>query len=325
MDTLKRFADLYQAPEFILPYINFFLTDQEIEIVLALGQDKLSFLDAAGRFNMNENEARLILEELYQKHVLNREEVAGKPTYSIGNFYLKLDYQCRFGENYFGLDKSVRDQLDHWCYEVYRDKMLPYIEKLRRNEEVERKPETFERVEEFYGMIDSTREIRLVPCNCRRLAQNCDNPTGTCMGFDGSLTDRTGGQPLTKEEAKEIVQLAHKKGLMHQINIDWRINGPAWMCNCCSCCCYPTRLALELGSKGVFPVIQYKARHNEETCTHCGACTKRCHFSAFAQDGAEVTVNGKIRKQVTLDQQKCWGCGICESTCPSQAITMEKI
>ncbi len=325
MDKLKRFAELYQAPEFVLPYISFFLAEEEIEIILTLGQDKLSFWEVATRLDKNEDEARLMLEELYQKHVLNREDLDGKTVYSIGDFYQKLDYQCKFGENYLEMDKNIRNQLDQWCYEIYREKMLPYIEKLRRKEEVERSPETYELVEEFYGMIDSTQEIRLIPCNCRKLAQNCDKPTGTCMGFDSSITDRTGGQPLTKEEAKEIVRLAHKKGLMHQINSDWRINGPVWMCNCCSCCCYPTRLALELGSVGVFPVVQYKARQNEDTCTHCGVCTKRCNFSAFFHDGTEVTVNGKIRKQVSFDEQKCWGCGLCESTCLPKAITMEKI
>lgn len=325
MDKLQLFGQLFQVPDFVLSYLKFFVSGQEIDYVLVLGTARWSFGEAATRLGLEDKAARTLLEDLYQKHIVNRQEVDGQPVYAISDFYAKLDYQCKFGSNYHDIPKQVRDALDAWCYEEYRTRTLPYIKQLEANEEVTRVPETYELLENIDEFIDRSHKIQVVPCNCRMLAQNCDRPTGTCIGFDDSLTDRTGGKPLTKNEAKELVRLAHKKGLMHQVNSDWRTNGPAWMCNCCACCCYPLRLSQELGSKGAFPVIQYAANRDEEACTHCGACTKRCHFGAFHFDGMPVVLNGKPGKHVAFDPAKCFGCGICTTTCPSKAISMSRI
>ncbi|HBW35981.1 MAG TPA: hypothetical protein DEF89_11915 [Desulfosporosinus sp.] len=212
--------------------------------------------------------------------------------------------------------------LDEWCYQVYAERMEPYLEQLRNKEAVDRAPETFFMIDELEELLNSVKDIRLVPCNCRKLAERCEKPTETCLSFDASITDRTYGRSLSKDEAREIVILSHRKGLMHQINSDWREKGPTWMCNCCSCCCYPTRLAQDRGMKGIFPVIQYVAQRNEVKCSHCGACVKRCNFSAFQLGETEIMVNGKPRKRVEFDQDKCWGCGICVDSCVTKAISM---
>ena len=165
----------------------------------------------------------------------------------------------------------------------------------------------------------------MVPCNCRKLSERCSKLTETCLSFDASITDRTFGRSLSKDEAREIVKKAHRNGLMHQINSDWREKDPDWMCNCCSCCCYPLRVSQEKGMKGVFPVSQYVAERDEGLCSHCGVCVKRCNFSAFYLGETETMVKGKSRKMIKFDQDKCWGCGICVDGCATKAITMSSL
>jgi NAD-dependent dihydropyrimidine dehydrogenase PreA subunit len=142
---------------------------------------------------------------------------------------------------------------------------------------------------------------------------------------DGALAslDRGHGRRLTKEEAKDLVRRADKKGLMHTADSEWQSRGLHAICNCCACDCYLFRTAQELGSKGVWPKSRYIAAYNPELCTFCGACVKRCHFDAFYHNDSTVEIEGRLKKNVLFDPEKCWGCGLCANTCPAEAIAME--
>lgn len=317
---IKKFAELFAAPEFIVPYLNYFVSDKEIELVVCLDGEKLTVKQIAERLGLDEDKVVKLLENSYKKSVINKEEVDGEILYYASDFYSKLDYQCKFDENYFNIEKDLRDKLDSWCYEVYKGKMMPYVEDLLAGKEVEKKPETFLLMKDLDKLLDMVQEIRVVPCNCRRLADNCKKPVNVCIAFDDCINDRTFGETLTKEEAKQIIVNAHKKGLMQSINSDWAENGPTWMCNCCSCCCYPTRLATELGTRGVWPLLKYVAEHDENKCNNCGACVRKCNFKAFYFVG-----ENKRDRKVKFDKTKCWGCGICETSCPTKAISIVKI
>ncbi|MHB1407525.1 MAG: ATP-binding protein [Desulfitobacteriaceae bacterium] len=325
MSKIERFVELFAVPEFVIPYLSYFVSEKDIDLVLTLDGGKLSAAEVAAKLGIELKQAMELLQEAYLKNLANREEQDGELFYFAADFYDKLDYQCKFGENYHELDKSVRDALDRWCYDVYKEGMKPYLAQLKRGEKVKRAPETYELISNLEEFIDSAREIRQVPCNCRRLAGNCERPTETCLAFDDTITDRSHGREVSKEEAKEIVKMAHKNGLMHQVNSDWREKGPSWICNCCSCCCYPLRLAQEEGSKGVFPVIKYVAVRDLEQCTHCGICTRTCQFSAFHRTEEEIMVKGKTLRKVGFDLEQCYGCGLCADSCPSHAITMQQL
>ncbi|MDW7674708.1 MAG: 4Fe-4S binding protein, partial [Bacillota bacterium] len=149
----------------------------------------------------------------------------------------------------------------------------------------------------------------------------CEKPTSTCIHFDGEARkylDRGLGQRLTKEETKELISWTDKKGLMHCINGDYQAKGPAFICNCDGCCCYPFRAGRELATLGQWPMLTYQAVYDEEKCTGCGACLKRCYFQAFDKGGSS-------HPKVDFNKDKCQGCGLCATTCPAKAIEMRKL
>lgn len=320
MTMMSKFVSLFGVPEFVVPHLSRFVSEGEMGLVVRLDGEKCSVSEIAARLDCTLENARVLSEACYYKHIVHKEELEGEFVYFSADFYELLDYLCKFDESYQLMDQDLRKALDRWCFGVYAERMDSYLNSLILKETVERAPETFLLLKDLEEVLESVGEIRLVPCNCRKLARQCVKPTGTCLSFDEQITDRTFGSSLTKEEAMELVKLTHEKGLMHQINSDWQTKGPAYICNCCSCCCYPLRLAQEKGTQGIFPLSKFVAQRDDVNCLHCGACIKRCHFGAFSWGETEILVKGKSRKRVEFDQTKCWGCGICEEVCPSGAI-----
>ncbi|KJR49337.1 Ferredoxin [Desulfosporosinus sp. I2] len=348
MSMVEKFVVLFSVPDFVVPYLSCFVSESQMDLVVRLDGQRCSVSDVAKSMGCDLEQAGVLLEDCYYKSIVNREVRDEGFVYFGADFYGRLDFLCKFDESYkvnlkrctdsgenknrVNKDQKAEDDigdrllkaLDDWCYQVYAEGMGPYLEQLKNNEVVDRAPETFLLIEDLEELLNSVSEIRMVPCNCRKLAERCSKPTETCLSFDGSITDRTFGRPLSKDEAREIVKVAHRNGLMHQINSDWREKGPAWLCNCCSCCCYPTRLAQERGMKGIFPVSNQVALRDDVLCLHCGVCTKRCNFSAFYVGDTEMEMNGKLRKMIQFDQDKCWGCGICVDSCVAKAISMTR-
>ena len=58
-------------------------------------------------------------------------------------------------------------------------------------------------------------------------------------------------------------------------------------------------------------------RRDEETCTHCGACTAVCPTGALSIQRPEMVV--------IFDQQKCSVCELCIPTCPTRAMKTKPV
>ena len=320
--TRDKFIKLFGVPEVAVPYLDLFVTEQEMDIVEAMDGKAMTAEELAGKLGINTEKARELMENAYMKSVLNKDK-QDEDLYIAANFYEKLNYSCKFDDHYPDLPKKLRDEIDQWCYETY--KKSPIFEKRLKGEADKSSNITYLPLDELDEYLSKSKRFRLVPCDCRNLKDACDRPRETCIRFDDNITNRTFGREITKEEAKEIIINANKKGLMLQVNADWRENGAAGVCNCCACCCYPVRAAIEFNSKGKFPIVEYLAIYDESTCTHCGRCVKRCYFGVFTFGSEEVEINRKIRKKIIYDPEKCWGCGLCSTTCPTKSIVMQKL
>ena len=99
-------------------------------------------------------------------------------------------------------------------------------------------------------IVDLAEELALGPCACRQLSHKCDAPVQAeiMLNLHGNIfvTERPEDyRTITKAEAKQLLQDFHKKGLIPNI-IKYRDDYYA-ICNCCTCCCVPMRLAKQYG------------------------------------------------------------------------------
>lgn len=330
MESLEeRFIELFEVWEEARPYISRIVSEDEMRLIVAMQGETLSAEEIAGRLGLPAAEAEAFLRQCDARGVVRMSDSEGAVRYAPCDFYTRLDYFIRFGD-WKSLPKEARHALDERYVEKFIERARPSVEMRMRGEEP---PEPLHNdaimlLEEVQEMVEAADLVAVLPCDCRLAGEHCDRPVEVCIWMNDMaryMLDRGYGRRLTSQEAKELLAWADKKDLMHTSDAGWREHGLTAICNCCACDCYPFRAAVALGSKGTWPRSRYIAVRDEEVCTHCGACVRRCHFDAFFFAGGTVEVNGKTRKAVAFDPERCWGCGLCANACPPDAITMRSL
>jgi NAD-dependent dihydropyrimidine dehydrogenase PreA subunit len=331
---LEAFCQAFGVWDEAQPYLGLMVDEEEMRLVLALGQEscaaaevdgRLLALDAQAQVGLEPGAAAALLEKAYGRHVVDRERHEGRLLYKASRFDRLLDHVAKHGR-WNEVPEEVRRALDRHFLTEFVEQQRPAVEAMmhaRRHSIPERSgvdgdpdPEVEGRrppndavllLHEVEEMIDAATHIALEPCDCRRLGEHCGRPVDTCLWMDDlalealerghSTPERSGvcGRRLSREEAREVVRRADKAGLMHTGDPQWRTRGLGAICNCCACDCYPFRAAQILGSKGTWPRSRYVARYDPGACNLCRACVKRCHFGAFSHDG-ELVVAFASRK-----------------------------
>ena len=311
------------------PFADLMFDEQEVRLVLALGERALTAGQVSSMLELAPGSAHLLLDRCYRRLIVDQQGKEPDIVYRATDFYTFLDYFIKY-ESWDVIPIDDRRAIDR----KYLQEFIARVEegvalKMDGNTTPEALPnDSVMLLHEVEAMIDAAADIVVQPCNCRRSGKYCERPVETCIWLDDgarAALDRGHGRPLTKEAAKKLLRWADKKGLMHTADSEWRRRGLHAICNCCACDCYLFRAAAELGSKGAWPKIRYLAEIDATECSLCGACVKRCHFSAFYHDGPIVKIKGKDKKMVSFDPNKCWGCGLCANTCPTEAIGMMQL
>jgi NAD-dependent dihydropyrimidine dehydrogenase PreA subunit len=322
-----RFVEVFGVWKEARPYIHRMVDPWEMELVVWSQGRSTTVAEVAGHFAMTMEQATQRLERAYSRHIVDKMVESGRTVYQPTDFNARLGHFAKF-ENWDDIPVADRKRIDRRCLDAFIERCRPNVERKRQGLAVESSlpNDTVMLLSEVLEMIEAASAIVVQPCDCRRLGQNCDRPVEVCIWLDEGARhalDRGYGRRLTKQEAKELLRWADRKGLMHTADSEWRVRGLHDICNCCACDCYPFRAGQELRSKGVWPKSRYVAVYDPGRCSFCGACVKRCHFGAFFQGTDEVEVEGRIRSRILYDEEKCWGCGLCANTCPEEAITMK--
>ncbi|MGD2092930.1 MAG: 4Fe-4S binding protein [Candidatus Aminicenantes bacterium] len=329
MKILDQFVAIFGVWKEAEPYISMIVNEPEMQMIVAMQGRAMMLNEVAGLLEISPEQAYDFLERCYGRRIVDKTNKDGSTVYTPTDFATRLNHFAMF-ENWDDIPAADRRSIDRCFLNRFIAQHRPKVEgKMRGLSAEEALPnDTIMLLSEIEAMIDAAAHIAVLPCDCRRLGQNCSRPIETCIYLDDcalDVLDRGHGRRLAKEETKKLVRWADKKGLMHTADGHWQTRGLHAICNCCACDCYPFRAARELGSKGVWPRSRYIARHNRDQCSFCGACVQRCHFDAFYFDGSMVESKGKSKKNVRFDAEKCWGCGLCANSCPSEAILMKPL
>ena len=177
-------------------------------------------------------------------------------------------------------------------------------------------------------IVDEAKYIGLGTCYCRHKMYHAGHPCeinapwDVCLTFDNvarSLAENGDyARLISKEEAKEVLERSYESNLV-QIGENVREH-PAFICNCCGCCCEALQAARKFSPMQPVATTNYIPKVSWEKCIACGKCAKVCPILAIAMEE-----NGTdSRKRPVINEEICLGCGVCARNCPAKAIELER-
>jgi len=175
-------------------------------------------------------------------------------------------------------------------------------------------------------MIAEASHIGLGTCYCRHKMLHVGHPCQIDAPLDVCLTLGNVARSLAengqharlidKNEAMAVLERSYAANLV-QIGENVREN-PAFICNCCGCCCEALQAARKfspmqpVATTNYIPVIT-------DACIGCGKCERVCPVLAISMKNKQVG-----QGVAAVDHQICLGCGVCVRNCPTHAIHLER-
>ncbi|MBI2569181.1 MAG: 4Fe-4S dicluster domain-containing protein [Candidatus Schekmanbacteria bacterium] len=176
------------------------------------------------------------------------------------------------------------------------------------------------------ALIENARTICVSLCYCRHeaehLGRRCDVAVETCLSLNGGadfVSRRNFGRGIERSEAMDILARAKDDGLV-QIADNVR-NQPAYICNCCGCCCGQLRAINDYDLPAVNP-SGFQPRHQPENCKGCSRCARACPIAAIAMVPERAGSRRKNELRPRIDLDRCIGCGVCTAACRKDALQM---
>lgn len=118
---------------------------------------------------------------------------------------------------------------------------------------------------------------------------------------------------------------------------------PAFMCNCCGCCCEALGAAKKFSPMQPIASSNYLPAVTAVDCVGCGKCSKVCPIDAITMVEKDIAANsmsndfgayvdlaagtgksGKCKRMPVIDESICLGCGVCARNCHKKAIVLNR-
>ena len=151
-------------------------------------------------------------------------------------------------------------------------------------------------------------------CHCRHVAHHMGHDCSkfgldTCLSLGLAadyLVRRKLGKKIEKGRALELIAQSRDAGLVHIAdNVQ---NRPAFVCNCCGCCCEILQAFKRFRWMGNTFTSNFEAGSARQRCTGCKKCQKACPVNAVTMVDDTHEVKGrKIRFTARVDHEVCIG------------------
>jgi len=176
------------------------------------------------------------------------------------------------------------------------------------------------------AVVGEARAWAVSLCYCRHKAEHlgeaCGAPMEICLSLNGGaeyVIRRKFGRAIERTEAMDILQASREQGLV-QIADNVR-SRPAFVCNCCGCCCEQLRGANLWGLAAVNP-SGFAPAWEAKDCSGCSRCARACPVAAVEMAPERRTGARKNALAPSFDLSRCIGCGVCSGACHKGALRM---
>lgn len=329
-DRLNWFTQGVTSSETLYKILGVLFTENEAKWVSRLPVRPFSLKRAARAWNTSEAKAEKVLDHLCDKGLLVDSSYEGvrrfvMPPPMIGFFEFALmrtrgdidqKYLSELFHQYMNVEEDFIKELffglDTKLMRVFPEEPVVLTDKANHILDYERATH----------IIEEANYIGVGTCYCRHKNLHLDipckinAPLEVCLSFDNvarSLAEHGGyARLIEKEEALDILQLAYDSNLV-QIGENVRQH-PAFMCNCCGCCCEALGAAKKFSPMQPIETSNYLPKVTKDACVGCGKCSKVCPLDAITMKD----------KSPVIDESICLGCGICARNCPKKAIMLHR-
>ena len=317
-----------KCPE-LYAILEFLYTPEEAEFATKLPMSLGTVEKIARKIGCSPEDAERLLEGMANKALVFTDDSRGVKAYVLvpllpGTFEVhfmrggtddKTKELARLFQNYFTAVEKVRvkvpaSALGRGYTAVPFSRVISVEEEIPAGVQIH----PYDRVSKYIADSDL---IAIGTCYCRHFGEltgnPCTKPKDNCFSFGQQakfMLERGFNKPVTKEEARQILDEAEKAGLVHcSSNTTESIN---FICNCCTCHCGIMESIKAAGSPHACADSSYVMRISEKDCIGCGDCVPRCQTEALALEGDKVVQAA----------ERCIGCGLCISACPSGALQL---
>jgi hypothetical protein len=250
--SLKRKLD---APDNLMMVLTRLISHEESRILVFMAEKFLTASTLAEEVGDQRLEnISSTLKTFFQKGFLYKKTIEGEEAYRCKSFYDIIRShleECRYDalgiENihmlrqyYISTRIRKTEKTIESCQLKYSSKVVPIRKAIPATQYVLPTQQAIE-------FLKKARFFALTKCGCRLAFRNCDKPLDTCLLLDEEaeyLVSRGYAKEISIEEAKNVLEIANRSGLVH---LTLYLPGQKIyaICSCCPCCCHDLQALLK--------------------------------------------------------------------------------